>query len=148
VSFLKTNPLKYPIVADAKDISNLFGIKGYPTNIVIDKNGYYYSQYLGGIPEIGKQISGSIKDALSNKLPTPPSQPKNEMNIKSGSVLTPATSTTMRIDPNSIFKMENGEIIKIDKAMELLNSNEYVLETKKDEKGNDYYLIKKRSKKK
>ena len=56
---------------DAKDICNLHGIKGHPTNIIIDRNGNYYSHTTGGFPEIGKQISGSIKDALSEKPPTP-----------------------------------------------------------------------------
>ena len=40
---------------------------GYPTNLVIDKNGNFYDYISGGFPEIGHQISNSIQNALEEK---------------------------------------------------------------------------------
>ena len=65
--FLKKHPLQYPVVSDAKEICTLFNTSGYPTNLVIDKNGNFYDYISGGFPEIGHQISNSIQSALEGK---------------------------------------------------------------------------------
>ncbi len=65
--FLKKFPIKYPVVSDAKEICVLFKTIGYPTNIVIDKNGNYLDYITGGFPKIGHQISNSIQNALENR---------------------------------------------------------------------------------
>lgn len=66
-AFLKKHPMKYPIVSNARKTHKLFNILGYPTNIVIDKDGKYYSYLSSGFPKIGRQISNSIQDALDGK---------------------------------------------------------------------------------
>ena len=65
--FLEKHPLQYPVVSDAKEICNLFNTTTYPTNLVIDKNGYFYDYISGGFPKIGHQISNSIRKALEEK---------------------------------------------------------------------------------
>jgi len=65
--FLKKHPLQYPVVSDAKEICTLFNTSGYPTNLVIDKNGNFYDYISGGFPEIGHQISNSIQSALEGE---------------------------------------------------------------------------------
>ena len=50
-----------------KEICNLFNTTTYPTNVVIDKNGYFYDYISGGFPKIGHQISNSIRKALEEK---------------------------------------------------------------------------------
>jgi len=65
--FLEKHPLQYPVVSDAKEICTLFKTSGYPTNLVIDKNGNFYDYISGGFPEIGHQISNSIQNALEEK---------------------------------------------------------------------------------
>ena len=127
-SFLKKFPIKYPVVSDAKEICDLFKIAGYPTNIVIDKNGNYFDYTTGGFPQIGHQISNSIQNALENKKPT------NK----------PMPSGGTRIDPNSTFKLENGDIISFEKVIELINSNNYDMTPKKDQNNNEYYLLEKK----
>lgn len=66
-AFLNKHPIKYPIVSNAGEIHKLFDISLYPTNIVIDKDGKYYSHVSGGFLKIGRQISNSIQDALDGK---------------------------------------------------------------------------------
>lgn len=123
--FLKKFPIKYPVISDAKEICDLFKISGYPTNIVIDKNGNYFDHISGGFPEIGHQISTSIKNALDGKEPTQNSIPAGEM----------------KIDPSSTFKLENGEVVPYEKVVKLLNSNKYdILPIK--ESGKEFYLLK------
>tara|TARA_B110000305_G_C19309162_1_gene573153 strand:+ start:108 stop:1007 length:900 start_codon:yes stop_codon:yes gene_type:complete len=124
-SFLKKYPIKYPVVSDAKEICDSFKISGYPTNIVIDKNSDYYDYISGGFPQIGHQISTSIKNALEGKEPTLSSIP----------------SGGMEIDPNSTFKLENGEVVPFEKVAELLNSNKYDILPRK-ESGKEFYLLK------
>lgn len=123
-SFLKKHPLKYPVVSDAKDICDLFNIIGYPTNIVIDKEGKYSDYIAGGNSEIGQRISNSIQDALDNTVI------QNSNNIM--------------LDPNATFKLENGDIIPFNKATEMLSSNKYQIVKQKDPDNNEYYLIKKK----
>lgn len=126
-SFLQQNPIAYPIVADGKEMANLFKISGYPTNIVIDKNGNYFDYLMGGHPQIGSQISNSIKKALSGYQP----------DLKS------PQAKTMRIDSESTFKLENGKTVPFTEVIEMLNSNAYDLELKQEE-GGEYYLLKKK----
>jgi len=123
--FLTKHPIKYPLVSDKKEICDLFKISGYPTNIVIDKNGNYYDHISGGFPQIGHQISNSIQYALDGKEPIVEAPPADGI----------------MIDPTSTFKLENGEVIQFEKAIELLNSNKYDILPKK-ENGKEYYLLK------
>jgi len=124
--FLKMHHLEYPVVADAKDACNTYGINGYPTNIVIDKHGNYFDYIGGGFPGIGEKISNSIKHALEG--------------IKAN--VEEQEAVELIFDENTIFKLENEEIISLEKAMELLNSNKYIVEPKKDKKHGEYYLLK------
>ena len=126
-SFLEQNPIAYPVVADGKETASLFKISGYPTNIVIDKNGNYFDYIMGGHPQIGNQISNSIKKALSG----------NQPDLKS------PRAKTMKIDPESTFKLENGKAVPFKEVIEMLNSNAYDIELKQEE-GSEYYLLKKR----
>lgn len=126
-AFLKNHPIKYPVVTNAKETCNLFNVSGYPTNIIIDKNGTYFDFIRGGNPKIGHHISNSIQNALQGNKPVSSSAP----------------SGGMVLDPNSTFKLENGDIIPFKKAIDLLNSNEYDIEPQKDK--NKYYLLKKKN---
>ena len=126
--FLKKHPIKYPVVSDAKEICDLFKTTGYPTNIVIDKNGNYFDYTSGGFPHIGQQISNSIQNALQSKKPTTNSMP-------SGGIM---------LDPNSTFKLENDKVIPFEKVIELMNSNKYDITPQKDGNNKEYYLLKKK----
>ena len=66
-SYLKKYSFKYPTVANSIEISRLFNVSSYPTNIVIDKNGNYANLIKGGFPGIGDTISTSIQKAIDSK---------------------------------------------------------------------------------
>ena len=65
--FLEKYPISYPVVAGARDVCDLFDVEGYPTNIVIDRNGKYFDHLTGESPQIGQYISMSIENALQGK---------------------------------------------------------------------------------
>lgn len=65
--FLKQNSILYPVVSDSKDICDLFKVQGFPTNIVIDKDGNYLDYISGGFPGIGSHITKSIEEALARQ---------------------------------------------------------------------------------
>ncbi len=127
-TFLKKHPIQYPVVADAKDICDVFKTTGYPTNIVIDKRGNYFEYITGGFSQIGHQISSSIQNALDNKKP----------------VLNSAPAGSITFDNNSTFKLENGDLILYKEAIKLLSSQNYNIELKKDENDKKYFLLKKK----
>ena len=128
-SFLKKYPFQYPVVSDAKEVCDLFNATSYPTNIVIDKEGFYFDYTTGSFPKIGHQIARSIQNALENQKPTTNTMP----------------STGTRLDPNSTFKLESGKVIPFEKVIGLLNSNNYHMTTQKDENNKEYYLLKKKN---
>lgn len=124
--FLKKQPLNYPVICDAQAACDLFKIQGYPTNMIIDKNGNYQTIIAGGTYQIGNEISTSIQNALDGI----------EKNISY------KHSEGLTLDPKAVYKLENGEIIGFDKVLELLNSKEYSIDpiVKGEEK---YFLLKK-----
>lgn len=127
-TFLKEHPIKYPIVSNAKPLGNLFNVKYYPTNIVIDKNGNYHSYIYGSFPKIGEHISKSILEALNNKKP----------NITTKN----SDSNRLFFSPNASFKLEDGELISREKAFELISTNKYGIQPPEDNE-QEVYLIKK-----
>lgn len=124
--FLKKFPLHYPVVANANDICDSFKIMGYPTNIVLDKKGNIYDKKVGGFPQIGKQLANTIQAAIEGK-----EVPEN----------TPPEGLVL--DTNAQFKLENGQTIPFEKALELLQTNKYDLKPKEKEGKKSYILIEK-----
>lgn len=65
--FLEKYPIQYPVVVDAKSICDLFSVRGFPTNIIIDKDGNILDVVSGGFSGIGTHISSKIDQALATK---------------------------------------------------------------------------------
>jgi thiol-disulfide isomerase/thioredoxin len=65
--FLKKYPISYPVVSDNKDAISAFGISGYPTNLIIGKDGKIADAIVGGFPMIGEHIERAIEAALKSK---------------------------------------------------------------------------------
>ncbi|MFP4845483.1 TlpA family protein disulfide reductase [Winogradskyella sp. PE311] len=63
-NFLKKYPINYPVISDDKDVISAFGISGYPTNLIIGKDGKIADAIVGGFPMIGDHIESAIETAL------------------------------------------------------------------------------------
>ena len=65
--FLEENQFLYQTVSDQKGtISRAFGIKIYPSHIIIDPDGYIYYRHIGGGSSILTALSGVIDRLLNN----------------------------------------------------------------------------------
>lgn len=64
-NFTKSTPFSYRLIDDGRSIADVYGIKGYPTNVVVDKNGqvYFHSAGYGRgtIPWLRKSIEACKK---------------------------------------------------------------------------------------
>lgn len=66
--FLNKNPLDFEHVASGKPIAdNIFGVLGYPTNIIVDQNGVVQHIKIGGSPQSADDIEYEMKLLLKNK---------------------------------------------------------------------------------
>ena len=61
--FLKNSPFNYTIVPDGKTYASMYGIRGYPTNIVIGKDGNIAFHLTGYGPEYPIWIKEAIEKA-------------------------------------------------------------------------------------
>ncbi|WP_406826740.1 TlpA family protein disulfide reductase [Pedobacter sp. KACC 23697] len=63
-SFLKSTAFDYNIVDGGKYIANKYGVKGYPTHVVVDKKGYIAFSTLGLAPNTVYWVEKSINESL------------------------------------------------------------------------------------
>ena len=63
--FLKTNPFSYNIIDSGRFIADKYGVKGYPTHVVIDKTGIIKFSTLGLAPNTIAWIQKSIDESLA-----------------------------------------------------------------------------------
>lgn len=63
-SFLKTTPLDYDIIPEGKWIAEMFGVTGYPTNIIVDKKGVIQFYEMGYKSDILERMSSTLDENL------------------------------------------------------------------------------------
>ncbi len=64
--FIKKNKFRYSIIADGQVTAQSYQIKGYPTNIIIDKSGVIQYVSTGVGPNNKENLQKAIKQLLSN----------------------------------------------------------------------------------
>jgi peroxiredoxin len=64
--FLKKNKFNYSIIADGQAIAQTYQIKGYPTNIIIDKSGVIHYVSTGVGPNNKENLQKAINQLLPN----------------------------------------------------------------------------------
>lgn len=62
--FLKKTPFTYSIVPKAQSVSELYGVEGFPTHIVIDRKGMNIGQLIGGSETRHEDLRPLIERAL------------------------------------------------------------------------------------
>lgn len=63
-SFLEKHPFDFQILADARGAIEEYGVMGFPTSVVIDKNGKIVNSKMGGSMNIKEELQGFIEVAL------------------------------------------------------------------------------------
>ncbi len=69
-SFLKTNLFKYKIIDRGRVFADYYGIKSYPTNIVVDRNGKVFFHTSGLFPNTVLWIDKSIEEIKAKVVET------------------------------------------------------------------------------
>ncbi len=128
-NFRSTHGFLFPLVPYRQEVVDEFVAFGYPTNVVLDREGKFHYYKGGGYPNLSEHLFKAIDDALAGLAPEEP--------------LT-STTETIHFSSDSTYKLENGKVIDVDKAFDLMATNNYDLFPKKDKAGNEYYLLKKR----
>jgi peroxiredoxin len=59
--FLKKSPFNYQVVPDAKEVANQFAVDGFPTSVVIDKEGVVRYISLGVGPQNKEKLAEAIR---------------------------------------------------------------------------------------
>jgi peroxiredoxin len=62
--FLKKSPFTYTIVPKAREVSQKYGVEGFPTHIVIDRNGMNVGRLVGGTEKRHEDLRPLIERAL------------------------------------------------------------------------------------
>lgn len=63
-TFEKRYPIRYPVVGEARAEISKFNVMGYPTNLIIGKDGNFSFHTTGGFAGIGATIEEGIEEAL------------------------------------------------------------------------------------
>ena len=64
IPFLKTTPLAYDIIPEGRWIAEMYGITGYPTNIIVDKKGIVQFYEMGYKTDIVERMSAKLDEYL------------------------------------------------------------------------------------
>jgi len=63
-SFAKEYGISYPVLADNKNVAELYGITNIPTTIIINKEGIISNKHLGYVPGMAELLSEDIEALL------------------------------------------------------------------------------------
>lgn len=143
-SFLQRQNFNYTIIPEAKSIAHDYNVFGYPTHLVINKNGKVEAVYMGVNNDIKGKLSLAIDKALSQTAPPPINNRSSNtvVNEEASSILNPqAEEEELQITPNSVIKNEKGERVPFNAFIALMNTNRFELVSKKDDNGNEFILM-------
>ena len=139
-NFLRRQPFDYDIVASAQPVQMAMNINGFPTHIVVNKEGIVSEYVQGGLLHIERELEQAIEVALGNRAEEEVSgalQPA-EINDKGEAV-------GFIIEPTTIIKNEAGAELNFDQFMKLMDTGEYVPSPAKTASGKDCIILKKKS---
>lgn len=138
--FLKRQPFTYDIVASAHAVQTAMKINGFPTHIVVNKEGIVSEYVQGGLMHIERELEQAIEVALGNRAAEeqPAGFQPAEFNDNGEPV-------GFIIEPTTTIKNESGEELSFDVFMELMDTGDYVPMPAKTPSGKDYIILKKKS---
>lgn len=74
-NFLKIMPFEYQIVADGRDASDKYGVKAYPTHVIVDGEGKVYFHTVSSPRQLFYWMSKTIDELLEKQRMSPPPAP-------------------------------------------------------------------------
>jgi len=138
-NFLRINPFKYDIIPSSEPTRASMNINGFPTHIVVNKEGVVSEYVQGGLLHIDSELENAIEIALGNRTPEVAS------GIQPAEINEQGEPVGFIIEPSMTIKNESGEEITFDDFMKLMETGDFVPHPAKTPSGKDYIIIKKKS---
>jgi peroxiredoxin len=66
-NFLEQSPFKYDMISDGRSISGMYGVKSYPTHLIVDQQGKVYFHSSGLSPSTAFWIKKTITELLEKE---------------------------------------------------------------------------------
>ena len=137
-SFLKQTSFNYQVLPDSRSLAHEFNVFGYPTHMVINREGMVEAVFVGVNTDIRKLLSGAIQNALNGveekQEPLPPPTVAQQ----------PEDKKVQTVNTTDVIKDENGNVLRFGQFLEMANSDQYRPVRRKDERGNSFILMKKK----
>lgn len=158
--FLKRKRFDYQLIPDAKAIAHSYNVLGYPTHLIINKNGEVETVFTGVNNHIQSKMSAIIDRLLTNNSQPAPTTIQESTSMKQISSNIPTQTIPQNnynsipsqvndilddevvIHPGSIIKNEKGEIISFESFAALMNTNRFTLLKRFDTNGKEFILMK------
>lgn len=140
-NFLRMTPFKYDIIASSEPTRSAMGINGFPTHIVVNKEGLVSEYVQGGLMHIDSELENAIEVALGNRA----EEVSTASTIQPAEINEDGQPVGFIIEPSMTIKNESGEEITFDDFMKLMETGEFVPQPAKTPSGKDYIIIKKKS---
>lgn len=138
--FLQRQPFEYDIVASAQPVQTAMNVNGFPTHIVVNKEGIVSEYIQGGLLHIERELEHAIEVALGNRAEENPST-----GLQPAEINEQGEAVGFIIEPTTTIKNEAGEELNFDQFMKLMDTGKYVPSPAKTPSGKDYIILKKKS---
>lgn len=139
-AFIKHNPFKYNLVANAEAVRASMNISAFPTHIIVNKDGIVSEFIQGGHLYIERELEQAIEVALGNRTP----EDGNYTPLKPAEISEDGGAIGFVIEPSTTIKNEAGEEIDFDTFMQLMETGDFEPQPAKTESGKDYIILKKK----
>ncbi len=106
----------YPVIANGKNIAAAYKVLGYPTHVVIDKNGNVEAVFQGVNQRIDDRLSKAIESALI----------RNDYD-SSPTALAQPTEEEIQITPQSVIIDKEGKRVPFGQFIQLMRENRFEL---------------------
>jgi len=137
-SFLRHTPFGYQVLPDSRSLAHEFNVFGYPTHMVINREGMVEAIFVGVNTDIRELLSGAIQNALDGveeELESPPPPTVAQQ---------PDDKEVQTVNTTDVIKDENGNRLRFGQFLEMANSGQYRPVRRTDEAGESFILMKKK----
>jgi len=136
--FLQRRAFNYQLIPSGRPVAQSFNVMGYPTHLVINKNGIVEAVYMGVNTRIKEKLSRAIDFALGKEMAVANAIPANQ----NTPLPPPELGEEVVVTPNSIIKNDKGEVLSFEAFAALMNTNRFTLLKKRETDGSEFILVK------
>ncbi len=136
--FLQAKRFDYDIVPDALQFARSYNVPGYPTHVIINRQGKVEAVYKGVNNNIYGKLKSAIDRALSRTASDTPPAPEAVSSLDE----TDESDVEVFVTPQSIIKNKEGKLVPFSEFVALMNTARFELLPQKEEDGSSFLLMK------